>query len=250
MFRKSRNGFRKLLLTVSVCAGMAGVSTTANAITFDFASLADPNGNGGANESTWATATLSEGLGVSGGSFNFATDIWTVGIVSVLAYATNNGPNPGTSKAYLDAVSGGQPAGLGVCSTGTGAAVNEQCGNSADDNAGFVDDGQGGNTDVETLILRFNRSVLLGAGTVFRDDDHNVIDGTGILIEAMGGNTIYKFSRAAVDGVNFYLSTLEVTNPGNNINPIPLPATLPLFGGALALMGLLGWRRNRKSTVT
>ncbi len=33
------------------------------------------------------------------------------------------------------------------------------------------------------------------------------------------------------------------------IGTTPLPAALPLFAGGLAAMGLLGWRRKRKSTV-
>jgi hypothetical protein len=33
---------------------------------------------------------------------------------------------------------------------------------------------------------------------------------------------------------------------GNNINVVPLPATLPLFATGLAGLGLLGWRRKQK----
>jgi hypothetical protein len=31
---------------------------------------------------------------------------------------------------------------------------------------------------------------------------------------------------------------------------IPLPAALPLFGTGLGALGLLGWRRKRKSTTS
>ena len=31
-----------------------------------------------------------------------------------------------------------------------------------------------------------------------------------------------------------------------NINVVPLPAALPLFGTGLAIMGFIGWRRKRR----
>jgi len=34
---------------------------------------------------------------------------------------------------------------------------------------------------------------------------------------------------------------------GNNLSQVPLPATLPLFATGLAGLGLLGWRRKRKT---
>jgi hypothetical protein len=30
-----------------------------------------------------------------------------------------------------------------------------------------------------------------------------------------------------------------------SIAPVPLPAALPLMGGGLALLGMMGWRRRR-----
>lgn len=35
----------------------------------------------------------------------------------------------------------------------------------------------------------------------------------------------------------------------NNLAPVPLPAALPLFAGGLGLLGLMGWRRRRKSAT-
>jgi len=34
--------------------------------------------------------------------------------------------------------------------------------------------------------------------------------------------------------------------PGLSLEPVPLPAALPLFGAGLGALGLLGWRRRRK----
>ncbi len=30
-----------------------------------------------------------------------------------------------------------------------------------------------------------------------------------------------------------------------DVSPVPLPAALPLFGSALAMLGIVGWRRRR-----
>ena len=42
------------------------------------------------------------------------------------------------------------------------------------------------------------------------------------------------------------LSFTNTTPP----SPTPLPAALPLFATGLGAMGLLGWRRKRKSTAS
>jgi hypothetical protein len=42
------------------------------------------------------------------------------------------------------------------------------------------------------------------------------------------------------------VSGLVTTTPPE----IPLPATLPLFASGLGALGLLGWRRKRKSTAS
>jgi hypothetical protein len=42
---------------------------------------------------------------------------------------------------------------------------------------------------------------------------------------------------------------IEITH-GASPNPVPLPATLPLFATGLGVLGLLGWRRKRKAAAT
>jgi hypothetical protein len=54
------------------------------------------------------------------------------------------------------------------------------------------------------------------------------------------------FQAQGVDGAN---STAVYDNLDITINPTPLPAALPLFASGLGAMGLLGWRRKRKSVA-
>jgi len=37
---------------------------------------------------------------------------------------------------------------------------------------------------------------------------------------------------------------------GIEVSPVPLPATLPLYGTGLAIIGLIGWRRRRRAAAT
>ena len=53
-------------------------------------------------------------------------------------------------------------------------------------------------------------------------------------------NDIVEFSNVSMSGCSFDVSVL---------NPIPLPAALPLFVTGLGFMGLLGWRRKRKAAA-
>ena len=81
----------------------------------------------------------------------------------------------------------------------------------------------------------------------------------------------YFQSSAAADSIGFYnvdsagLTTgeIEIGTPGNadillypsgnvllgSVSATPLPAALPLFGSALGMMGLIGWRRKRKNAT-
>jgi hypothetical protein len=47
------------------------------------------------------------------------------------------------------------------------------------------------------------------------------------------------------DGTGFYFNTTSM----QAANETPLPAALPLFATGLGVMGLLGWRRKRKSSL-
>ncbi len=49
--------------------------------------------------------------------------------------------------------------------------------------------------------------------------------------------------------MNVFLPNGQKTSLDFNFGATPLPATLPLFATGLGVMGLLGWRRKRKSAV-
>ncbi|MFZ1068666.1 MAG: hypothetical protein WAN42_24475, partial [Pseudolabrys sp.] len=103
------------------------------------------------------------------------------------------------AKAYLDAFSGGLPAGLGVCSTSSG------CSGTSDDNVGRVRD-TGAVT--ETLTLKFDTTVKL-TDLLFRNRDHGVfvgslmINGISFTTNAAGELTSAALTLlAAVDTFN------------------------------------------------
>jgi hypothetical protein len=57
------------------------------------------------------------------------------------------------------------------------------------------------------------------------------------------------------DSMAFFVETfagdIEITHgaSGNPVDPVPLPAALPLFATGLAGLGLLGWRRKKKAAA-
>jgi hypothetical protein len=56
------------------------------------------------------------------------------------------------------------------------------------------------------------------------------------------------FSAVETNGLGgFNIAASAVPISGMGVSPIPLPAALPLFAGGIGGLGLLGWRRKRKS---
>ncbi len=92
----------------------------------------------------------------------------------------------------------------------------------------------------------------------FNDDAATVITGQQILDLGATANinaswvSITGFASAFTQVVfsanqnAFEFSNIQVSNSA--VNPVPVPAALPLFGTGLAIMGLFGWRRKRKAT--
>ncbi len=57
----------------------------------------------------------------------------------------------------------------------------------------------------------------------------------------------FELTRATVQGTDFEGGISSAVDAP--ISPVPLPAALPLFGSALALLGMVGWRRKRRAAA-
>ena len=245
-FFKNHHG--KKLMSIGLALGLGMMSTTANAVRFDFQAIADNQGaiTIGSTELEWRETTFSSGLQIGG--------------ITLVASGTN--ANNTLADAFFDKGN----AGLGVCSTPQtgGSGPNSGCRsgggtNVADDN---VSGAQGG----ETLKLSFDKNVRLD-DILFRNSGHGLATGSlfingsllniasGILnatdLASLAVSAVFDFAyNTAQGGTEFYIDFAEVSvGPQGTINPVPLPAALPLYGTGLAVMGFLGWRRKRKAVA-
>jgi fibronectin-binding autotransporter adhesin len=114
------------------------------------------------------------------------------------------------------------------------------------------------NGDASDVYWELNGDFTVGTnsqiyGTVFTANggvanlgDNQNLNGGGLFVGqflATGGITI---------GTNTEFSLLlndRFTSADNVIGATPIPATLPLFGTGLGIIGLLGWRRKRKAAA-
>ena len=146
----------------------------------------------------------------------------------------------GSDFAYFDDLSGGRPAGLGVC---TNLTATMQCTPSNDDNV---------HAD-ESVTLAF-RPVVSLSNLEFYDAEHFLLDSASLFLEIAvdGVSEVYSFAEAIAQtfvgrtftfagideqdgGAPFYISSVEAT-------PVPVPAAGLLLLGAL---GGLGFARRR-----
>lgn len=150
----------------------------------------------------------------------------------------------GADYAYLDDLSGGKPAGLGVCTNLTGT----QCNPSSDDNISAESSVAG---QSEWVTLSFDSVLTSFSVTSFYDADHNslatstdtlLINGdeytfANALITDFGGSDMIEFAYGGDSANQFYV--------GGAIATIPLPAAGFLLLGGLG--GLVVARRRRKA---
>ncbi len=152
--------------------------------------------------------------------------------------------------AYFDDLSGGKPAGLGVCKVLTGGA---QCNPGSDDNVS-----QG-----EAVTLGFADGAVNFSGLSFFNSDHNPVNGDNTLLIGVNGAALveYTFLSAissvfsGIDSITFAFggqsaNDLFYVGGATAVSAVPLPAGLPLYGAGLAVLGYVGWRRKRKATAT
>jgi hypothetical protein len=154
------------------------------------------------------------------------------------------------NAVYFDANSSGKEGGLGVCQVLTATA---QCDPGSDDNLTIAAG--------ESLFMSFRKDDGFAVDStfgefIFRDDDHNLFNGTVQVSTTFGGAGL----NIVVTGGSGDLSVLGASNAlyfnndggagssGNyyiseaNISAVPVPAAVWLFGSAL---GFLGWMRRK-----
>lgn len=226
----------KALKTAAIAATLAAASSgAAMAATFDFGLLAT------GNEGTWDSRPTNGSI--AGGAFDGVLNTFTVDGISVSASASNSA-GTAISHAYLDSLSGGKPAGLGVCST---VNAKFQCGTPSDDNIGRTGD-KGG--VLESVTLSFNKTVAI-TDLILRDRDHDILSSGMIGINGLDftiGSTLlsmfspsktFTFSRLE-GGPDFYLNTAVAAE-------VPVPLALPMAMAAFGGLALLGRRKTVKA---
>lgn len=153
----------------------------------------------------------------------------------------------GTNVAYFDDISGGRPAGLGVCGALTSGGL---CTPNDDDNI----------TAGEEVTLGLGATADL-SGFGFRDADHfDLATSLSTLLYAVNGGAMVETTFAAMVGMTllgvdtisfaygganadqFYVNILSATP----VSTVPLPGAAPLMLGGLGLFGALTLRRRRR----
>ncbi|NNE40634.1 MAG: VPLPA-CTERM sorting domain-containing protein [Marinicaulis sp.] len=192
------------------------------------------------------------------------------GLVSFAGFAASNGEEgfaSGTSltidgvsmtftsthNPYFDGVSGGKPAGLGVCRDLTMAA-QPQCVIGSDDS---IDEDVAG--DPESITITFDDGALPVQGISFRDGAHNLINDStdflvysivtdsGVLADTDTFANVFALINAGINGVEsltfafaskggdqFYIEFIET----------PIPAALPLLLSGIAGLGFASRRKK------
>lgn len=216
----------KIKLVSAAIAAALVLPTAVNATTFNFAAIADGDAS----------------YGIAGGERGAAAFTFVKDGISVTASGFATG-NPSTAyNAYLDSGN----AGLGVCQALTSS---NQCTPSSDDNVTFG----------ESLMLVFDQVVSIDT-TTFVNGNHGTNFNGNFVLSIDGGpattialtniyatplvGTQFVFANPNAGGGStvsndqqFYINVL-------NVQPVPVPAAVWLFGSGL--LGLVGVARRRQ----
>ena len=210
---------KKQLLGVVAAFGLAFFASQASAATFDFT---------GVNELDSSSKSFSAGginLTVTAGTFGTASNPSNI--------------NFNTRLVDLD------PDGLGADGPLDGDQV----------------DGGGGN---DVLVFTFDTTVTIDSivfGNVDSNDDFSFgsVDGASYtrfvnfqdVVSPIAASSFLTLAERT--GTAFGIGAIgpfdNFTIKGLTVTAVPLPAALPLFMGALSLLGFLGWRRKRVGTA-
>ena len=210
---------KKILASLAVAFGAAFMAAPASATVISFADYAAGNEQG---------VTSGTSLNINGVNLTFSSNF-----------------NP-----YFDDVSGGLPAGLGVCRELT---QTFQCADPGDDST----DGDMGTN--EYIIIGFDDGPFNVREISFRDGQHNLINDSDGLVEwgktvsGMWTTGIATFAEVvALAAAGFFDNATEIGFNYNNtefyieyISDIPVPAALPLLLSGLAGLGFAARRKKK-----
>lgn len=256
-----RQTIRSLMLAGGVAVGFIAGSTTANAMLIDFAGLADSVVPGeGSVEGTFQLVSAGVYLRYSS-NVNAYLDKTSGGRLGGLGACNNLGGAGGVGDQCVPS-----------SDDNVGIAANPGGGDPETVTLSFFDDALGTNAitvDFATGFFRDADHYLMGAAeqslpgepinpnlaTLLSDNLLVAVNGGALNAASetsFGAESSTKhedifsitFGYGGDVARQFYLQNAFIDDP-REFTPVPVPAALPLFGGGLALIGFLGWRRRR-----
>lgn len=161
-----------------------------------------------------------------------------LGDVSILNFATDGEPNTGGST--LGAIS---PSADALIASGWDSMSFEAIGNNITQSDLDLLSGLGFDSVINPAPTNLPDDFIL-AGSAVRGGCSQIGSSAGIT------NTIsdcFVVSTSFADMTTVYQKKIanSVITTGGTIDPIPVPAALPLLAGGLGIFGLMGWRRRK-----
>ena len=210
---------KKFILTAIAASAMSLTSMSANALVLDFVAEAAGNERGIANGST---ITNFQGTGVD---------------------VTFTAGDDSSYHPYFDDLSGGKPAGLGVCKELFNSGA---CNPSSDDNVSVN----------ESIALAFGGEQFAIRDITFYDADHNALGVMGndgqVMVDIGAGFMMTTFSQIIADANNGLLA--GVTSIAfrfadtqfyiGAISDVPIPGAIPLLLSGIAGLGFASRRKK------